>query len=176
MQSSFWKTVGVVGVIGIGSLAILEVQHRLSQSNEPQVSAEDEALAEEVVKAGEKSVDAKLSQSEFERLLSGGEDDKPKFDLSEPNVAESDNDAFFGSELVEAQPNTPAPSTEVDVRKASSENPFLKEEAVTASTEAAETTTPNFEESADTGIQPVGFIYPYASSFHRCQYHCIGRK
>lgn len=142
MQGSFWKTVAVVGVIGVGSLAILEVQNLLDQASKEEASPDDDALAEKVAGAGEKTVDATLQQSEFERLLSGdGSSDKPKFDLEEPPSSGTESQAFYGSDPISPQPNIPPKvDTSVDVQKTSSPNPFASEgsSAVAADSNAAQ--------------------------------------
>lgn len=149
MQGSFWKTVAVVGVIGVGSLAILEVQHLLSKPGDSQVSAEDEALAKQVVGAGERTVDATLQQSEFEALLSGS-DSEPDFDLSEPAFGEPNTNSVVSGAVAARESGKPGVSTQVDISNASDGNPFFAEEkAAAAPVSANEVQTVGFTESAD---------------------------
>lgn len=99
MQGSFWKTVALVAVIGVGSLAILEVQNRLKNSPsalESSAKSEDLSLAAELLAVNENSVDAELSESEFDRMLKAGfppseqqrvaSNAGSSFDLSEPDA------------------------------------------------------------------------------------------
>ena len=153
MQGSFWKTVAVVGVIGIGSLAILEVQDRLAQETAgTELSPEDaKKLAEQIADNSETEVDAKLGQSEFERLLAGL--DEPP--ASETNSATPKNGTegggqFYGSEIVAAQENTPPDfDTTVDVEKLSFGNPFQDEEARAVAA--------SYQGGGDESVTTVGF-------------------
>lgn len=102
MQGSFWKTVALVAVIGVGSLAILEVQNRLKNSPsvlEADGGSDDSSLAEELRGVTETSVDADLTESEFDKMLKAGfpptdqqdvaaNSSAPEsgFDLSEPDA------------------------------------------------------------------------------------------
>ena len=70
MQASFWKTVAAVAVIGMGSLAILEVQNRLPKPGS--TTAVDPSLAEQVASTGDEAIDAILSEGEFDRLMQEG--------------------------------------------------------------------------------------------------------
>lgn len=75
MQGSFWKTVALVAVIGVGSLAVLEVQDRLKDSPSVLESAElsgDASLENDLKSVAEKSVDAELEDSEFDKMLKAG--------------------------------------------------------------------------------------------------------
>ena len=75
MQGSFWKTVALVAVIGVGSLAILEVQNRLQNSPsvlEPSAQTDDTALSDQLNAVSVKSIDAELSESEFDKMLNAG--------------------------------------------------------------------------------------------------------
>ncbi|MEP3478136.1 MAG: hypothetical protein ABJZ55_02705 [Fuerstiella sp.] len=72
MQGSFWKTVALVAVIGVGSLAILEVQNRLQKSPsalEASAQTDDTALSEQLNAVNVTSIDAELSESEFDKML-----------------------------------------------------------------------------------------------------------
>lgn len=75
MQGSFWKTVALVAVIGVGSLAILEVQNRLKNSPsalDVSDGSEQTDLAAELRAATENQVNAQLSESEFDKMAKAG--------------------------------------------------------------------------------------------------------
>lgn len=150
MQGSFWKSVAVVGVIGIGSLAILEVQRSISDgaAKEAQAEADAAVLASQTTGPGEKTVDATLQTSEFERLLSGEQDDTPQFDLTEPPVS-SEESPFYDSPVA-AQENMPV-DTRVSAENLASGNPFAREEAEAVTAGYSE------EPGQQENVQPVGF-------------------
>lgn len=126
MQSSFWKTVAVVGVIGIGSLAILEVQNRLKLPNTAvsESTEETDALAKQIAETGDQSVEALLTKSQFEQMMVTTDSGQPQFDMTEPEpqlqetqlkptpVAQADQQ-FFSSEPVAPQQVTPPVNTNV---------------------------------------------------------------
>ena len=161
MQGSFWKTVAVVGVIGIGSLAILEVQHRLPRQNAAQESLNAEALAAELITGeseGQKSVDATMQPSEFDRLMAATSNDAPEmppggFDMSEPAATEQadENSPFYGSEPAMVQPNAAPVDTSVKASAlAAGGNPF-------AAAEASGTIAANYQAAGEEAVQTVAF-------------------
>ena len=144
MQASFWKTVAVVGVIGVGTIAILEVQKRLGDSAATDEVSDDE-LAAAVEGAGERSVDATLERSEFEEMLTAGDGSEPTFDLSEPDQPEPgqlepdqlEPAANLDPNLFAAAEPSPAVDTSVDVQNLSGGNPFFNEDPAPSTTGAA---------------------------------------
>ena len=135
MQGSFWKTVALVAVIGVGSLAILEVQNRLQNSPsvlEPSAQTDDTALSDQLNAVSVKSIDAELSESEFDKMLNAGFPSSDQqtvgakpvalsadFDLSEPDFAATQafeanaqaSAAQFSMEGMSEPPEKVAPDT-----------------------------------------------------------------
>ena len=99
MQSSFWKTVSIVGVIGIGSLVILEVQNRLPRQGSAANTTGDANLTELASDSAEQAMEAMLSESQFDRMLAQSESPSPKFAAQEPplSTAPSDQGAMIFS-------------------------------------------------------------------------------
>lgn len=151
MQGSFWKSIAVVGVIGIGSLAILEVQRSITDGADQQAQddADAVALAEQIVHSGEQTVDATLGTSDFEKLLTGGDSSAPQFDLTEPADDAGAESPFY--DAAAAQEST-AVDTSVAAAHLSDGNPFAREEA--AAVRAGYSST---EDAAGSKVQPVGF-------------------
>ncbi|MEQ9410592.1 MAG: hypothetical protein RIK87_22845 [Fuerstiella sp.] len=158
MQGSFWKTVAIVGVIGIGSLAILEVQHRLPGRHSEQDTAESQALARQIVESGEKTVDAALEDSEFDRMMAAASDTgatgtpAASFELTEPAQTPSDPglEQFYGTEPVAAQANTPPVDTSVSLDQlARGGNPF---------DEDSQTVAASYQKTGNETVQPAGFV------------------
>ena len=77
MQASFWKTVSVVGVIGIGSLVTLEVQNRLSRPGSGVDTSTDAALRNLVIQSGEESLTAATTKSEFDLAMESSNAETP---------------------------------------------------------------------------------------------------
>ena len=169
MQRSFWKTVAVVGVIGIGTLTILEVQNRLRK--QPTVAENANDLAKEVVGTGDKTVNAMLSESDFEKLIHGDNGDngdnsagpsesdgQATFNLQEPieplvAAAASGNasdDRFYSSEPVPPQEITPPVNTAVRSQQlVQGGNPFADDGATVAA---------SYQTSGRESVEPVGFV------------------
>lgn len=117
MQGSFWKMVTLVGMIGIGIVAALEVNNRLKPDQD--TSESDEELIEKAKEASEKEVTPQLSEPDFEKMFS--EDgtvkglSEPGFDDEEATVRKGDDEA----------------DSRVDLANLTDGNPFkLEEEAV----------------------------------------------
>ncbi|MEZ6124526.1 MAG: hypothetical protein R3C49_15310 [Planctomycetaceae bacterium] len=103
MQASFWKTIAAVAVIGMGSLAILEVQHRLPKRG---ATTAESAASDQVASSGDQTIDAMLSEGEFDRLMQGevaAAEQKTFAELREP-------DPSFGDETAHALLTAAAPS------------------------------------------------------------------
>lgn len=158
MQGSFWKSIAVVGVIGIGSLAILEVQRSITDGagQQAQDDADAAALAEQIVSSGEQTVDATLGESDFEKLLTGGDSSAPKFDLTEPTDEAGAESPFYDAAAVAQESATV--DTNVAMANLSDGNPFAREEA--AAVRAGYSST---EDAAGSKIQPAGFEHESAS-------------
>lgn len=137
MQGSFWKTVAVVGVIGIGSLALLEVQSRLSKGNVTAESESTESLDEHIASTGDQTINGKMSDSDLEKFLNGevtadAFEADAQFEMKEPflataaaTVTMSAEDQFLQSEPVPAQPAMPPVNTNVQIAALASDgNPF----------------------------------------------------
>lgn len=72
MQGSFWKTVALVAVVGVGSLAILEVQNRLNNSPsalDSSTTPQASGLSADLKAGPETTVNAQLSESDFDKML-----------------------------------------------------------------------------------------------------------
>ena len=82
MQSSMWKLLTAAGIIGIGTLVVLEVQNRLPAQS--QINRNAQAVASGSPTESEVIPDA---TTDLDRMLAGdfGMDD-PQFALNEPNV------------------------------------------------------------------------------------------
>ena len=168
MQASFWKTVAVVGVIGIGSLALLEAQQRLSAHRATIAENSATDSADIVPTTGGRTVDATLSDAEFDQLMNGeplGND--LQFDLKEPPVASTKTAAagfdvnaeqameIFHSEPLPPQDFTPPPNTGVQLAALSSDgNPFQEPGVSSAA----------YQTSAPKTVATVGFEEPAAES------------
>lgn len=154
--SSFWKTVAIVGVIGIGSLAILEVQNRLPKQNvagEP--TEEDLAALVAGQGAGDSTVTPEMSDSEFDKMMAAAQSDTPLFNgaepAAEPTPSPSLDAQFFNSEPVAAQTNTPPVDTDVRSNQlAQGPNPFEDMGAVTA-------VAANYQGEPSNAVEPVAF-------------------
>ena len=159
MQGSFWKTVAVVGVIGIGSLAILEVQNRLPRQNAASVTGQSDTLADQVSEMGDKSVEALLTTSEFDQMMVSADSGAQHFDMEEPPQQEpplkptptaASDQRFFQSEPVDPQQVTPPVNTGVRAEQlVQGENPFAEEVAVKA-------VAANYQGHPEP-VEPVGF-------------------
>ncbi len=160
MQGSFWKTVAVVGVIGIGSLAILEVQNRLPRQNGSAVTEEVDTLAQQIAETGDKSVEALLTTSDFDQMLVSADSGAQQFDMSEPPqhepalkptpMAETDQ-RFHDSEPIALRQITPPVNTSVRAEQlVQGENPFAEQGAVTA-------VAANYQRQPEP-VEPVGFV------------------
>lgn len=171
MRGSFWKTVAVVGVIGIGTLAVLEVRNRLPQQSGAQNSAGADAqtAAEELVAGHETEIDAPLQESEFDRLMAtaASANESParaRFELTEPpdeTLAMEDAPPFYGSDPVDPQPNTPPVDTTVNMEAlAGGGNPFADmtgAETITAETTDGGAIAANYQGTPNGPVQPTGF-------------------
>lgn len=165
MQGSFWKTVAVVGVIGIGSLALLEVQSRLSNDNSTAENGDIHDAGAHVATTGDQDIIGDMSNSDFDKFLNGeaspgatASSETTQFELiTEPPVAtvsatKPDPGDVFNSEPVAAQPAMPPVDTSVNVAAlASGGNPFADtNNAVSASYEVE-------EPKVASTVQPAGF-------------------
>lgn len=167
MQASFWKTVAVVGVIGIGSLALLEAQQRLTAHRAATVGNEAPDSEDLVPTNGDQTVDAQLSDAEFDRLLNGDQLSDPQFEMQEPAVASAETVAAFDvmaepamgllrSEAVPPQDFTPPPNTSVQMAALTSGgNPF-EEPAVSSAA---------YQDTEPSKVTTVGFETPAAEAF-----------
>ncbi|MDG1895115.1 MAG: hypothetical protein P8J37_09415 [Fuerstiella sp.] len=155
MQASFWKTVSVVGVIGIGSLVTLEVQNRLSRPGSGVDTSTDAALRNLVIQSGEESLTAATTKSEFDLAMESSNAETPGFNVTEPPFGESfaSADGHFHSEPVPPQDFTPPVDTTVRSEQISLEgNPFAREQQVTSAVAA------DFNGSNQATVEPVGFV------------------
>ena len=153
--SSFWKTVAIVGVIGIGSLAILEVQNRLPKQNAGEPTEEDLATLVAGPGAGDSTVTPEMSDSEFDKMMAAAQSDTPLFNgaepAAEPTPSPSLDAQFFNSEPVAAQTNTPPVDTDVQTSQlAQGPNPFEDMGAVTA-------VAANYQGEPSNAVEPVAF-------------------
>ncbi|MCR9197451.1 MAG: hypothetical protein NXI04_02295 [Planctomycetaceae bacterium] len=127
MQGSFWKTVAVVGVIGIGTLVIVEVGNNLRQQTTETQNPPDADLESLVAgaQAGDQTVTPQ-AESDFDRLLAG---QSPDFGGSEPGSDEPALPFFDGQE----EPLAAAPvDTNVQLNDlVEGPNPFLADTAGT---------------------------------------------
>lgn len=133
MQGSFWKMVTLVGMIGIGIVAALEVNNRLKSDQD--TSEADDELIEKAKQASEKEVTPKLSEPDFEKMFSG---DGTVKGLSEP--------AFASEESTDQNKTGDSVDTGVDLANLTDGNPFQLEEKAVQSGQPI----------MDRKIQPVG--------------------
>ena len=156
MQASFWKTVSIVGVIGIGSLVTLEVQNRLSRPDSVADTSTDAALRNLVAESGEQSLTAATTKSEFDLAMESSHSGTQGFNGTEPPLDSSltSADGHFHSEPVPPQDFTPPVDTTVHSEQIGLEgNPFA---------EAQQQVTPavagQFDGSDQSAVEPVGFV------------------
>ncbi len=127
MQSSIWKLLTAAGIIGIGTLVVLEVQNRLpvaSHASEPGETARTTGI---IPSANTDVIpDATV---DFDRMLAGSEAaDDPQFTLHEPDAPETpgtsvplaEDEKFVGVTPV----NVPVNRTVLKDSLADDDNPF----------------------------------------------------
>ncbi|MCA9083828.1 MAG: DUF11 domain-containing protein [Planctomycetaceae bacterium] len=159
MQSSFWKTVSIVGVIGIGSLVILEVQNRLPRQGSAANTTGDANLTELASDSAEQAMEAMLSESQFDRMLAQSESPSPKFAAQEPplSTAPSDQGAMIfsgGDQTASVDRFQPAEKAQPQLTAASlaqDGNPFSQADSAEIASASWET------EGPDSGVRPAGF-------------------
>jgi uncharacterized repeat protein (TIGR01451 family) len=149
MQNSLWKLVTAAGIIGIGTLVVLEVQHRLP-GNEDVAATEQTAAAEQTPLVGENSMIPDPT-TEFDLLFqdmgeptlpatavamntSGGDSDGAiSTRVSRANLQDSENPfaAFPGGESSAVPANTPdrQPITQVSHSPGNQDAPFTADDA-----------------------------------------------
>ena len=156
--SSFWKTVAIVGVIGIGSLAILEVQNQLGKQNLAQTGPSEKELADLVAAgtSGDSVVTAEVGLSDFEKMMAAADSGGDQlFAGSEPPLSEPPDafdGGFLGSEQVSAQQNTPPVNNSVTTaRLEQGGNPFGEQTEVRA-------VAANYSGTPSPAVEPVGFV------------------
>lgn len=156
MQASFWKTVSIVGVIGIGSLVTLEVQNRLSRPDSVADTSTDAALRNLVAESGEQSLTAATTKSEFDLAMESSHSDTHGFNSTEPPLDSSlaSVDGQFNREAVPPRDFTPPVDTTVHSEQIGLEgNPFA---------EAQQQVTPavagQFDGSDQSAVESVGFV------------------
>lgn len=161
--SSFWKTVAIVGVIGIGSLAILEVQNQLGKQNLGQTGPTDDELADLVAAgtSGDQVVTADVGLSDFEKMMAAADAGGDQlFSGSEPSLTEPPltetaatfDAGFLGSTPDAVQQNTPAINNSVNTaRLEQGGNPFGEQTEVTA-------VAANYSGNPSPAVEPVGFV------------------
>ncbi|MEO2013136.1 MAG: hypothetical protein ABGZ53_02070 [Fuerstiella sp.] len=152
MQASFWKTVSVVGVIGIGSLVTLEVQNRLSHPDS--VASTDAALEKLIGQSGEQSITAATTKSDFDLAMERSNAGIPGFVLTEPPVEDSfDPEGNFGGGPLPPQDFTPPVDTTVRAEQlAQGGNPFAQMQTPDRPVVAAQ-----YQDSDLVSVKPVGF-------------------
>ncbi|MEZ6127359.1 MAG: hypothetical protein R3C59_01590 [Planctomycetaceae bacterium] len=161
MQGSFWKTVAVVGVIGIGSMVILEVQNSLSRRDS--AAATTEPSLEQLVADVGQPANAELSDSEFEQLLKGEPTgsaaviepprNKPVQTVAALAPTPDPDHNVFNSEPVAAQNAMPPMDTLVHADQLTEGgNPFADDAAAVAANYQEDPT-----QTADQ-VKPVGFL------------------
>ena len=95
MQSSMWKLLTAAGIIGIGTLVVLEVQNRLPMASRPNAEA---AKASGTVPSADADVTPDATV-DFDRMLAGSEAvTDPQFALHEPNPLEDSGVAVSPAE------------------------------------------------------------------------------
>ncbi len=159
MQSSIWKIVTAVGIVGIGTLAVLEVQHRLqiARTGAPVAVLSPEQQAE----FGERSVTPN-ADTDLDRLLQGAQEADSTFGadaaLNEPAASDT-----LGAQAGAATLAV-APAVDTTVRRnqlLDGENPFGDSAATSTASEMPNLSMPAFTEnsgteSSDTGIASAG--------------------
>jgi uncharacterized repeat protein (TIGR01451 family) len=156
MQASFWKTVSVVGVIGIGSLVTLEVQNRLSRPDSVADTSTDAALRNLVIESGEESLTAATTKSEFDLAMESSRADTQGFNGTEPPLDSSlaSADGHFLNEPVPPQDFTPPVDTTVRSEQIGLEgNPFAESRMQVTPAVAGQ-----FDGSSQSVVEPVGFV------------------
>ncbi|MDG2127747.1 MAG: hypothetical protein P8K08_07110 [Fuerstiella sp.] len=156
MQASFWKTVSVVGVIGIGSLVTLEVQNRLSRLDSAADKSTDAPLRGLVAQSGEQSLTAATTTSEFDRAIESFDNDAQGFDVTEPPLNETMTSA---DEQLHSEPVPPGdftPPIDTTVRSdqiAPDGNPFAPMQTQVAPAAAAQ-----FGDRHPLAVERAGFV------------------
>ena len=120
MQSSMWKLLTAAGIIGIGTLVVLEVQNRLPKVSHASAAAEAAMTVGTNPSTGTDVIpDATV---DFDRMLAGSEaEDDPQFALNEPDdtgasVPPAEDQDFVGV--------TPVNRTVLKDDLADDDNPF----------------------------------------------------
>lgn len=134
MQSAIWKIVSAIGIVGIGTLVVLEVQHRLppmpNSAMAPAVPADQQAVL------GEQTLTPD-SETEFDRLISGTAEEGAPFGFSEPAVPEPANvPPVSAAPLTVAATDTPVDTTVNRQQLADGGNPFQADSGFTADSAA----------------------------------------
>lgn len=142
--SSFWKTVAVVGVIGIGTLVILEVGKNLRLQTTETTPPSDDELTSLVSGAqpGDQTVTPR-AESDFDRLVAGKEID---FGGAEPSPGPQS--PLFGAD---EPPFTGGEDVDTDVQMANlvdGPNPFAQNDGQSDEVTAV---AANYQRSADSG-------------------------
>ena len=152
--SSFWKTVAVVGVIGIGTLVIVEVGNNLRQQTAATGNPADAEL--EALVAGDQPGDQTVTpraESPFDRLLAG---ENPDFGGSEPDVNEAA--PYFGGQEEPPVDNSVQLSDLVEGPNPFSADPSDTDVTAVAANYQGGPVTPTQPVSSTNTVEPTAFV------------------
>ena len=140
MQTSFWKIVSIAGVVGVGTLVVLQVQHQLGQSGPAAIPTEGSGNREI-----HRTAETKPSEFESSGLFGPTADTRVAWDLPE------DDPGLFDTDLSEpALSDTDLPDHQTDP-PGNDEDPF--------GADPLRTSAPEFYSKNDRGsvIRATGF-------------------
>ena len=157
MQSSMWKLLTAAGIIGIGTLVVLEVQNRLPMASHTSAPT----AAANIIGTGT-SADTDVipdATVDFDRMLSGSEAvDDPQFALNEPNAPEDTGARVPPAEDQVFVGVTPVDRTVLKDSLADEANPFDRSLGSGNDQEPAHTLEADTAKTPEaTAIQPASF-------------------
>ena len=161
MQSSFWKLLTAAGIIGLGTLGVLEVQHRLSARNAATSAAKTSTAGTD--QPGTEVAVVPDATTDFDRMMASTESfsglDEPadSGDVTPAAATLTDNSRFFGSEPVNQTVNKD--------ELTEGQSPFVIEDSVAAEPLAsgdgspviANSQQPVAADSSSASINPASF-------------------
>jgi uncharacterized repeat protein (TIGR01451 family) len=162
MQSSMWKLLTAVGIIGIGTLVVLEVQSRLPKPNQASVVAPPTDAA--VVRSDADTDVIPDATTELDKMLAGTEmPDDVQFALNEPDADSKTTALGTNADSQGTVVETPVSRTVMKDSLTDEVNPFERsvDVAEQPATEDSPAATATAETSSEPGsvpiIQPTSF-------------------
>lgn len=159
MQSSIWKIITAIGIAGVGTLVVLEVQHRLTPAghavNQPDPPPGTAELTSETTVTPN-------AETDFDRLMSGSESNAQDFVFTEPPADEPTSLAAMPAAATSGSPEMPDPAvinTKVNRQNLiGGENPFQDDPSRTVEAARSPEQPAGAIPADATSVRPVSFV------------------